>query len=1568
MSGVSHRVWTMLALLIMASAAVASASSGVDDGVTVSSLIALHRAVHHADAHPHVRRHHWPQSTPDAHRAHVFAAQGNAHTNEEGPSNLHALQLQSGALHLTPAMLQAAHTSHTPTLGSGGGSDGTAAWGELHRRTMRTMNIGAAGAARESQQPREVPRPPHRVFSHDFFHADTQQKSRRSARTMAARSTVEHHQPHLLHRVRQEAQPLSRGRGDEHPADADLSLHIPNAHTLDLMRSYFTASGNDTAASLAALYGADTPDEALNTHPSFFYQWLLHLKAPVTPQVRQAVEAIIAPYTLQHYLPHASFLVSLPYEVALRVQQGIARGGSTTDPSGAEPSTGARTAVSASAPVLFIAMYHAAFKVQSDLSYQLAAKMLFKTERDQRGFAHSSVNSARPVFPAPPTEDEARMSSRQHSHELRLTFTHPSFSPQAASASAGAGGAAPSRLFPRRDSDTRLLRDYASKQEKHWNNHAKFLEAMAAATSQQNNATRARTRAQSQSQRGNKGIEFRVVDSSQVVVRLPSELGLDTVARGGDSDANEPFLAHFLSSLSQQHGVQHIEAHSVFRPLNKHARYVVQSDLETEARCADSPATGRMFGEPISSGAGSLPLSRGNAASQYRVARSSTAELEAPFSGLMGLDGRGALLTIGDTGTDFDSCYFHDEAHSVVVNGAGPDPLHRKIAGYITAPAGDTRASPRAGPGDQEGHGTHTAGSLAGSISPQAFPLSHAVDNYTYSALEQYNGMAPGARLLVFDFQNPGDSALYVPNDIKADYLAISHAWGSRVSSNSWGDESGVYDSYTRDVDDFLWRHDDFLMLMAAGNEGLKGAHSLATPAVAKNLLTVGASMNGVCSFFEQGHASGLNIVAPDSLAGQYAATPASFGPSYIASRPRPLPGQTHVQACYANPPNGCSALLNAQECAGKVVMVERGVCTFSIKAANVQRAGGAVFALLNNDASPSFIMDGDAATAATLPISIPSIALAKTLSDRLRPVLVRPAGAADGAQSLKLEMPTYFPSAAQSEHALSDFSSKGPTQDGRIKPDLVAPGEYIESAASDNNLSSFQCHAAMAPPRAGAHPTAARKFNKRKALLAMEGTSMACPIATGTAALVRQYFLEGHYVDPVSRRPLRVDPSSALLKAVLISGTTSLTGTTVMSRGGARIPTEAAPSYHQGFGRLEMGESLSYDLEAPAHATGGGGSSPARAKSKYRLFVKDRVSIRTGQVHHYCFRIRSGSAAAAPPPADDAHQTPIDFKATLVWTDPPPVLPTSMFLVNNLDLMIVGHNLTDDAAAAAGAAAGTTHRVYLGNARLRPSTPAQLHFDQNNNVEKAVVASPQQGALYSVVVRGTHVPVSGASAGAQGQAYALAVNGDFDVEDAPCPAEVYCANDCSGHGQCIVSASAAPSGADDVFSRAPNTGMCRCEPHWAGSDCSIEAKPMIPNASAGAVSGTMTLQVVSDQWSYVYYDVRAGDRSLSWRMSRLTTAGGNGDPDFYFTSASTVDPLFTYPTLNYHNYSNTECDPCLSKYPQERRVHTQTMRAPDLFLPSDVDHKGGGTVMLGIWGYCCEGARVELELKVERG
>ncbi len=120
-------------------------------------------------------------------------------------------------------------------------------------------------------------------------------------------------------------------------------------------------------------------------------------------------------------------------------------------------------------------------------------------------------------------------------------------------------------------------------------------------------------------------------------------------------------------------------------------------------------------------------------------------------------------------------------------------------------------------------------------------------------------------------------------------------------------------------------------------------------------------------------------------------------------------------------------------------------------------------------------------------------------------------------------------------QETMADFSSRGPCEDGRIKPDLVAPGTWISSLrsvyANDDNA----------------------WWPISDAYLYQGGTSQAGPGVSGAAAVLVQYWREAH---------TNQTPSPALVKALLINSATDMDND---------VETAPVPNHDEGWGRVNL-------------------------------------------------------------------------------------------------------------------------------------------------------------------------------------------------------------------------------------------------------------------------------------------------------------------------------------------------------------------------------------------------------------
>jgi hypothetical protein len=198
-----------------------------------------------------------------------------------------------------------------------------------------------------------------------------------------------------------------------------------------------------------------------------------------------------------------------------------------------------------------------------------------------------------------------------------------------------------------------------------------------------------------------------------------------------------------------------------------------------------------------------------------------------------------------------------------------------------------------------------------------------------------------------------------------------------------------------------------------------------------------------------------------------------------------------------------------------------------------------------------------------------------------------------------------------QSDNALdiAAFSSGGPLDDGRFKPDICAPGTHVMGAASQSP--DFSATGVCGPDDETFY------FPKGQTLYTWSsGTSHSTPIVAGGAALVRQFLLNRGE-----------NPSAALIKAMLLNTTTYMTG----ERASGDLPHP-----RQGWGLLNLGRLFD--------------NTPKILINQTQTFSDSgQEFIFTGEVK-------------------DSTQP---FRVTLVWTDAPGFSAFAPWS-NNLDLEVV--------------------------------------------------------------------------------------------------------------------------------------------------------------------------------------------------------------------------------------------------------------------------------------------------------
>ena len=188
----------------------------------------------------------------------------------------------------------------------------------------------------------------------------------------------------------------------------------------------------------------------------------------------------------------------------------------------------------------------------------------------------------------------------------------------------------------------------------------------------------------------------------------------------------------------------------------------------------------------------------------------------------------------------------------------------------------------------------------------------------------------------------------------------------------------------------------------------------------------------------------------------------------------------------------------------------------------------------------------------------------------------------------------------------------------GRMKPDVVAPGASVLTAYAHESGKTVDAY----------------------------GTSFSAPVVAGNAALIRQYFEEGHL--PCKNGNCKLDPSGSLLKAVLMNGGTSLKQVQVARPWLTKHLLEELNEYdnHQGMGLIQLDKTL-----------------PIKGHNRINAVVKNNEVIGDGQFHDIFVRATPGKCIST------SYRR--DFRATLAWYDPPGTSSCAKCLLNDLDITV---------------------------------------------------------------------------------------------------------------------------------------------------------------------------------------------------------------------------------------------------------------------------------------------------------
>ncbi|MEI8705034.1 S8 family serine peptidase [Pseudoalteromonas sp. B62] len=201
---------------------------------------------------------------------------------------------------------------------------------------------------------------------------------------------------------------------------------------------------------------------------------------------------------------------------------------------------------------------------------------------------------------------------------------------------------------------------------------------------------------------------------------------------------------------------------------------------------------------------------------------------------------------------------------------------------------------------------------------------------------------------------------------------------------------------------------------------------------------------------------------------------------------------------------NGCDEFAADVDFTGKAVLIDRGACAFTVKVLNAQKKGAEFVLIANNtdDGTPAPMGGSDAA------VTIKNVGINFAAGAALKAQL-----AAGNTATFDIDVKVKTTSGA-----VATFSSRGPSMDGLLKPEITAPGTSIEVAAAGTQTEN--------------NP--------------VSGTSFSGPITAGAVAMIREAHPERNAFEikatimnaadlNVTNEPLATNPDSKLAPISMI-------------------------------------------------------------------------------------------------------------------------------------------------------------------------------------------------------------------------------------------------------------------------------------------------------------------------------------------------------------------------------------------------------------------------------------------------